>query len=110
MEVCSIGERVYFGHKEVQSFQLEFDDILVNVNSKVPVHGEEEDREEVVPEVWNIEDIGEFHLLLDFTIDHWLKDNTPYALGEDRCSISQLDLHVVRCEVPDPVMMRGHVT
>ena len=80
MEVCSIGERVYLGHKEGNSTQLEVDSVLMNVDGKVLVHREEEDREEVVSQGRDMEDIGEFNLLGRFTIDHRLKQDSPYTL------------------------------
>ena len=73
------------------------------------MEGEVEDRDEVVPEVWNIEDIGELHLLQSLSIEDRLKEDTAFAPGEDRGSISKLDLHPVGDKVPDPVKVRGHM-
>ena len=52
----------------------------MDVDEEVPVHGEEEDREEIVPQGRDMEDIGEFNLLGRFTIYDRFKQHSAYTL------------------------------
>jgi hypothetical protein len=91
------------GNKEGVSILLKCHGIPLNGDGEPLVEREVEDREEVVPEVWDIEDICELNLLSNLTINDRLEEDCAFALGVDGWPISQLDLYAMGSEVPDPV-------
>jgi hypothetical protein len=74
---------VHLGNEEGGVIFVEVQGVILDGDGESPSQREMEDREEVGPEVWDIEDIREQHLWPDLAINNRLKENSALALGVD---------------------------
>ena len=110
MKVSSSGRAVYNGCKEGSVIFVELHGVAFNIDRNALVKGKVDNREKVVSKVWDIENIRKLHLRENLVMVCGLEDDCASTLRVDGGSISHPNFNVAGSEVPNPVMMWGHMT